>query len=174
MKNQRLELFLKKDEIEERVSAMALAISADYRNKELVLVCVLKGALFFFSDLVRRLSFSPRIEFVAASSYHKEDSTGRVNLLPFFSTSIREREVLIVEDIIDTGLTYQALVNFFSIREPLSLRLCTLLDKLSERRTELITPDYVGFHVPDRYLVGYGLDYEERYRELPDIHILVT
>ncbi|RJP24658.1 MAG: hypoxanthine phosphoribosyltransferase [Candidatus Abyssobacteria bacterium SURF_5] len=174
MKNQRLELFLEQRKIAERVAQLAQNISADYQDKDLVLVCVLKGAFFFFVDLIRRLTVTPLIDFVAASSYHRQGSMGRVSLSPVFSTSIRGRDVLIIEDIIDTGLTYRTLTNYFSLREPASLRLCTLLDKPSERRTELIQPDYVGFVVPDRFLVGYGLDCDERYRELPDIHILTT
>jgi hypoxanthine phosphoribosyltransferase len=174
MKEHRLELFLRRDQIAERVAQLAQDISADYRDKETVLVCVLKGALFFFVDLIRQLGVSPMIEFVAASSYYRENSTGRVDISTLFSTSVSGKDVLIVEDIIDSGLTYRNLFKFFSIREPLSLRLCTLLDKPSQRRTELIEPDYLGFTVPDRFFVGYGLDYEQRYRELPDIHILVT
>jgi hypoxanthine phosphoribosyltransferase len=174
MKERHLELFLRREQIAERVAQLARAVSADYQDKEMVLVCVLKGALFFFVDLIRQLSVSPLIEFVAASSYYRENSTGRVDISTLFSTNISGKDVLIVEDIIDSGLTYRSLINFFSIREPLSLRLCTLLNKPSQRRTELITPDYLGFTVPDRFFVGYGLDYEQRYRELPDIHIVVT
>jgi hypoxanthine phosphoribosyltransferase len=173
MREYRLELFLDREEIAERVGRLAQMISHDYEQKDLILVCVLKGALFFFVDLLRKLKNSPLIDFVAASSYHKTNSAGRVTLSPVFSTSIRDKHVLIVEDIIDSGLTYRSLTKFFSIREPASLRLCTLLDKPSERRTELFRPDYVGFPVPDRFLVGYGLDFEEKFRELPDIHSLV-
>jgi hypoxanthine phosphoribosyltransferase len=174
MKDQRLELFLQREKIAERVGELAREISDDYREKQLIVVCVLKGALFFFVDLLRHLSISPCIDFVAASSYHRQNSSGRVSLSPVFSASFRDKDVLIVEDIIDTGLTYRALANFFSIREPASLRVCALLDKPSQRRTELMKLDYVGFTVPDLFLVGYGLDYEEQYRELQDIHVLLT
>ncbi len=174
MRKHHLELLIKREQIAERVGQLAQAISQDYRDKELVLVCVLKGAFFFFADLVRMLSVSPILDFVVASSYRRENSTGKISITPAFSTPMGGKHVLVVEDIIDTGLTYHSLVNLFAVREPADFRLCTLLDKPSERRTELIKPDYVGFTVPDRFLVGYGLDYEERYRELPDIHILVT
>lgn len=174
MKNARLEVFLSSREISERVRELAEAISRDYESKNPLLLCVLKGAVVFLADLIRDLHIKAEIDFVAASSYHRESSGGSVNISPMFSASIRGKDVLIVEDIIDTGLTYRALMNYLLVREPASLKLCTLLDKPSQRRTELILPDYVGFAIPDKFIVGYGLDYEEKYRELKDICLLVT
>jgi hypoxanthine phosphoribosyltransferase len=173
-KEERLEVLLSKEQISERVQELAEAISRNYEGKELVLVCVLKGAVIFLADLIRNLRIRAQIDFVAASSYTGKNSKGEVKLSPLFSSSVRDKEVLIVEDIIDSGLTYRALTNYFMMLEPANLKLCTLLDKPSERRTEVIRPDFVGFTIPDRFVVGYGLDYKERYRELQDICVLVT
>jgi hypoxanthine phosphoribosyltransferase len=164
-----LDVFLGREIIARRVRELAEAISTDYAGKRLLLVCVLKGAVIFLADLVRNLRIPVELDFVAASSYHGSDSKGQVRLMPVFSTSVRSKDILIIEDIIDTGLTYRALSNFFAVREPASLKLCTLLDKPSERRTELIRPDYVGFTIPDKFVVGYGLDYDGCFRELQDI-----
>ncbi|GAB4340190.1 MAG: hypoxanthine phosphoribosyltransferase [Candidatus Abyssubacteria bacterium] len=164
-----LEVFLDRELIAQRVKELASVISTDYAGKALLLVCVLKGAVIFLADLVRNLDIPVELDFVAASSYHGNNSKGQVRLMPVFSTSVQGKDVLIIEDIIDTGLTYRALANFFTVREPASLKLCTLLDKPSQRRTELIRPEYVGFTIPDKFVVGYGLDYDGCFRELKDI-----
>ncbi|UCD58897.1 MAG: hypoxanthine phosphoribosyltransferase [Candidatus Hydrogenedentota bacterium] len=174
MKNERLQVLLSRDQISERVKELAEAISRDYADRNLLILCVLKGAVIFLADLVRNLKVTPELDFIAASSYQRDNSKGKVDVSPMFSASVGGKDVLIVEDIIDTGLTYRALINYLAVREPASLKLCTLLDKPSQRRTELIKPNYVGFTIPDKFVVGYGLDYEEKYRELPDICILVT
>jgi hypoxanthine phosphoribosyltransferase len=172
MEKDQLQVLLGREQIADRVKQLAASISRDYRDKNLLAVAVLKGAVIFLSDLIRNLTVDIELDFIAASSYHRHDSTGRVGLSPILSTSVRNKDVLVVEDIIDTGLTYQALTNFLSVREPASIRLCTLLNKPSQRRTDFIMPDYVGFKIPDQFVVGYGLDYEERYRELQDICVL--
>ncbi|MBI4831048.1 MAG: hypoxanthine phosphoribosyltransferase [Candidatus Lindowbacteria bacterium] len=172
MKEHHLEVLLRKEQIAERVKELAAVISRDYREKSPLLIGVLKGAVIFLSDLIRNLSIDVELDFITASSYHKANSKGRVELAPIFSSSVRNKDILIVEDIIDTGLTYQALTNYLSVREPASLKLCTLLNKPSLRRTDFILPDYVGFTIPDLFVVGYGLDFEERYRELQDICVL--
>lgn len=169
----KLELLLSRERISQRVRELGDDISREYEGKKLLLVCVLKGAVIFLADLVRSLRVPVELDFVAASSYQHDSSRGEVRLLPVFSTSVRGKHVLIVEDIIDSGLTYHALTDHFMVREPASLKLCTLLNKPSQRRTELIRPDYVGFTIPDKFVVGYGLDYEGSYRELRDIYVLV-
>ena len=174
MNGEHLEVLLSSEQITERVKELAEAISQNYEGKELLLICVLKGAVVFLADLIRNLRIPAQIDFVAASSYAGKTSRGEVNLSPLFSSSVRDKEILIVEDIIDSGLTYHALTNYFARLEPANLKLCTLLDKPSQRRTELIEPDYVGFTIPDKFVVGYGLDHNERYRELQDICVLVT
>lgn len=174
MTNECLEVLLSRKQISERVEELAEAVSRDYEGRNLLLICVLKGAVVFFADLIRNLRVSAEIDFIAASSYHGNKTKGRVNISPVFSTNVSGKDVLIIEDIIDTGLTYRALTNFLTVREPASLKLCALLDKPSQRRTELIKPDYVGFTIPDKFVVGYGLDYRERYRQLQDICVLAT
>jgi hypoxanthine phosphoribosyltransferase len=174
MKEQRLEVLFTREQISKRVEELGEMISRDYEGRNLLLICVLKGAVIFLADLVRSLRVSAELDFIAATSYHEDNSTGRVSLSPLFSASVRGKDVLVVEDIIDSGLTYRTLTDYLAVREPASLKLCALLDKPSPRRTELIEPDYVGFKIPDRFVVGYGLDYRERYRELKDICALVT
>lgn len=174
MKNEHLEILLNREQISERVRELAETISCDYRDKEPLLLCVLKGAVIFLADLIRNLRVRVELDFIAASSYEKDKSTGKVNLSPMCSAVIRGKDVLVVEDIVDTGLTCRALIEYLKAHEPASLKLCTLLDKPSQRRMELIRPDYVGFTIPDRFVVGYGLDYEEKYRELKDICVFLT
>jgi len=174
MNGEHLEVLLTREQISERVKELAESISQNYEGKELLLICVLKGAVVFLADLIRNLRIPTQVDFIGASSYAGETSRGEVNLAPLFSSSVHDKEVLIVEDIIDSGLTYRALTNYLARLEPANLRLCTLLNKPSQRRAELIKPDYVGFTIPDKFVVGYGLDYNERYRELQDICVLVT
>ncbi len=172
MKNEHLSILLDKEQISSRVKELGETISRDYEGKQVVLMCVLKGAVIFMADLLRNLKLTVEIDFVAASSYYNSSSKGRVTLSPVFSSGVRNKHVLIVEDIIDTGLTYRALTNYLSVREPASVRLCALLDKPSPGRTEMIRPDYTGFTIPDKFVVGYGLDFDEKYRQLRDICIL--
>ncbi len=174
MNGEYLEVLLSREQISGRVKELAEAISHNYEGQQLLLICVLKGAIIFLADLLRNLRIPAQIDFVAASSYGGRTSRGEVNVVPLFSSSVRGKEVLIVEDIIDSGLTWHALANYLTRLEPAHLKLCALLDKPSPRRTELIKPDYLGFTVPDKFVVGYGLDYNERYRELQDICVLVT
>lgn len=174
MNGEHLEVLLSKEQISERIKELAEAISRNYEGKELLLLCVLKGAVVFLADLMRSLRIPTQVDFVAASSYAGNTSRGEVTVAPLFSSSVRDKEVLIVEDIIDSGLTYRTLAKHLARLEPANLKLCALLDKPSRRRTELIKPDYVGFTIPDKFVVGYGLDYNERYRELQDIYVLVT
>jgi len=172
MSDERLEVLLSEEQISQRVAVLAEAISQDYANKKPLLLCVLKGAVFFFADLLRNLSIAPEIDFVAASSYEGDASAGRVSIQRFFNSDIAGKDVLIIEDILDTGLTYETLADMLRAGNPGSLGLCVLLDKPSDRRKKPIRADYVGFTIPDEFVVGYGLDYREKYRELPDICIL--
>lgn len=169
-----LETLIEADKISERVAELAEAISCDYEGRTPLILCVLKGAVVFLADLVRHLRIAVEIDFVAASSYRKEQSKGEVELSSTFAGSIRGKDVIIVEDIIDTGLTCRALCDYLAAQDPASLRICALLDKPSRRQVESISPDYVGFAIPDKFVVGYGLDYEGRYRELSDIRIFAA
>lgn len=167
-----LEILLSQDQIADRVSELAGQISADYRTKRPVLVCILKGAVIFLSDLIRMMTLPVEIDFMAVSSYGRStSSSGVVRILKDLDRNIEGKDVLLVEDIIDTGLTLNYLYKNILQRRPRSLKVVTLLDK-PERRQVSFKPDYCGFSIPDHFVVGYGLDYNERYRYLPDICIL--
>ncbi|HHX87014.1 MAG TPA: hypoxanthine phosphoribosyltransferase [Firmicutes bacterium] len=167
-----LEILLSRDQIAGRVGELAEQISADYRTKRLVLVCILKGAVIFLSDLMRMMPLPVEIDFMAVSSYGQStSSSGVVRILKDLDRNIGGKDVLVVEDIIDTGLTLNYLYKNILQRRPRSLKVVTLLDK-PERRQVSFKPDYFGFSIPDHFVVGYGLDFNERYRHLPDICIL--
>ncbi len=150
---------------------LAGELAWDYSDKNPVLVAILKGSFVFLADLVRRLDFPLEIEFVRLSSYRGTETLGEVAMVQGLEIPVAGRAVLVVEDIVDTGLTTGFLLDYLRREKPASLKLCTLLDKPARRRTT-ITIDYLGFTVPDKFLVGYGLDYNERYRNLPDICVL--
>lgn len=156
----------------ERVNALAKAIQSDYQDKELLVIGVLKGANIFMGDLIRKIELPIQIDFIAASSYGSStESSGVVKIVKDLDYSIEGKHVLIVEDIIDTGLTLRYLEDNFLSRKPASLAICTLLDK-PERRKAQIDVKYVGFAIPDEFIVGYGIDYAEKYRNLPYVATL--
>src|ERR671913_1107948 len=156
-----------------RVAELAAQIRADYAStRDLHMVCVLKGAFVFFSDLVRQLDRHASLDFIVVSSYHKATrSSGEVRLIKDLDTGIEGRDVMIVEDIVDTGLTLTYLQDILRARGPKSVRTACLLSKPSRRQVD-VPVDYVGFTIEDRFVVGYGLDYHERYRNLPHIAVL--
>lgn len=165
-------ILLSEQEIKTRVAQLGRVISEDYKGKELLVIGILKGAIIFLTDLVRSINNPIYFDFMSVSSYGDSASTsGEVRILKDLDKSIEDRHVLIVEDIIDTGLTLDYLTHVLSSRGPASLKICTLLDKPSRR----VTPVYVhyrGFSIADDFVVGYGLDYNERYRNLPYIMAL--
>lgn len=166
------EILLSRATIAARVHELALEIERDYAGKSLLLVCVLKGAVVFLSDLMRHLGVPVEIDFIAVSSYgHSTVSSGVVRILKDLDRSIEEKHVLVVEDIVDTGLTLNYLRENLQQRHPASLKVVVLLDK-PERRKVGFNPDYCGFVIPDHFVVGYGLDCDEQYRHLPDLCIL--
>ncbi len=166
------EVLLSEEQIEKRVAEMAEIISKDYRDKRPLLIGILKGAVIFLSDLIRCLSIPLEIDFIAVSSYGDATaSSGVVRILKDLEQSIQGKDVLIVEDIVDTGLTLNYLVENLGSRQPSSLKVVTLLDK-PERRKVNFEPDYCGFIIPDRFVIGYGLDYGEDYRQLSDLRVL--
>ncbi len=167
------EVLLSEDEIRERIADLGRRISDDYAGHELTLVSVLKGSLPFMADLMRALTIPVRIDLMEVSSYGgtTTESSGLVRILKDLSASIEGRDVLIVEDIIDTGLTLNYLLRYLRGKNPRSLRICTLLDKPARRLVE-IPVDYVGFTIPDRFVIGYGLDYGELYRNLRFVGVL--
>lgn len=167
------QVLLSEEAITGRVDALARQISADYAGRgELVLVGVLKGAFIFLADLARRLTVPHRVDFIALSSYQNAtQSTGIVRLIMDLRTSIEGKHVLIVEDIVDTGYTLEYLGRTLGARQPASLKVCVLLRKLDRHEVE-VSIDYLGFDIPDAWVVGYGLDYADRYRTLPYIGVI--
>lgn len=166
------EILIKEDALQSKVAELGAKITEDYRGKDILLVCVLKGAVIFVSDLMRKIDIPLDIDFMAISSYGSNtQSSGVVRILKDLNTSIEGRHVLIVEDIIDSGLTLSYLVDNLKSRKPASVEICTILDK-PERRTTELEIKYTGFKIPDEFVVGYGLDYAEKYRNLPYIAVL--
>jgi len=156
--------------IQKRVKELADRISGDYTGRELIVIGILKGAFIFMADLVRAMSIPCRIDFVRVASYGAgSESSGKVVMTKDIETSINGRDILIVEDIIDTGLTLKYLVEWLKERNPHSLKVCALLDKRKKRKVSF-EADYIGFTIDDGFLVGYGLDFSERYRFLPEIY----
>lgn len=166
------DILLTESEIAERVQNLGDQLSKDYHGLNPLVICVLKGAFLFMGDLVRRMDTPVEVDFMAVSSYGAaSESSGVVRIMKDLDTPVDGRHVLIVEDIIDTGLTLQYLMDLLRRRNASSLKVVTLLDK-PERRTVGLNPDYCGLAIPDEFVVGYGLDYAERYRNLPYIGVL--
>ncbi len=172
MTEEKMEILLAAEDIEKRICELARTISDDYKGQKILLIGVLKGAVIFLSDLIRHLKIPVEIDFMAVSSYGADTtSSGVVRIQKDLEQSITGKDVLIVEDIVDTGLTLNYLYDNLFSRGPQTLRVVTLLDKPNRRKVEF-NPDYCGFAIPDEFVVGYGLDFNEDYRHLPDICIL--
>jgi hypoxanthine phosphoribosyltransferase len=166
------EVLVGADELRRRVGELGAEISRDYAGRSLLLVGVLKGAVFFLSDLMRYIDVPVEVDFMAVASYGSAtDSSGVVRILKDLDVAIEDRDVLIVEDIVDSGLTLQYLMRNLGSRNPRSLEVCALLTKPARRKVDLPTR-YVGFEIADRFVVGYGLDYAERHRNLPFVAVL--
>src|SRR5215831_8106961 len=177
-----LKILITHHQIAERVSEMARQISRDFKGQSVIFVGVLKGAAIFLSDLARQVQLDATFDFIAVSSYgrrpspshelkHGWDSTGEVRLTKDVDQSMRDKNVIIVEDILDTGLTLTYLKKILGAHQPRALKIAALLDKPSRRKMP-IEGDYVGFKIPDEFVVGYGLDYAEKYRNLPDVCVV--
>jgi len=166
------EILLTGDEIAARVADLGAQLAADYAGRTPVLVSVLKGSIVFLADLIRAMDVPLNVDLMEVSSYGSAtESSGQVRILKDLSSSIEGRDVVVVEDIIDTGLTLNYLLRYLAERHPASVRVCCLLDKPARRLAE-IEIDYRGFTIPDRFVIGYGLDYDERYRNLPYVGVL--
>ena len=166
------EVLFSEEDLQAIVSRIGKEISEDYRNKNLFLVSVLKGSLMFMADLMRAIDVPCEIDFMSVSSYGAgTTTTGAVRILKDLDASLEGKDIVVVEDILDSGVTLSYLLKHLEARNPASIRLCTLLDK-PERRKMPITADYIGTTVPDQFIVGYGLDYAEKYRNLPYIGVL--
>ena len=172
MENDIERVLLTEEQLRQRVKELGAQISADYVGRDPVLISVLRGSFVFMADLARQIQPYCRVDFMAVSSYGSGTaSSGQVNILKDLSDSIEGKDIIVVEDILDSGNTLFYLMQVLQARHPASIKLCTLLDKPS-RRTKPIQADYSGFEVPDAFVVGYGLDYDEKYRNLPYIGIL--
>jgi len=166
------EILIDEDTLSARIAELGEEVSADYVGRDLLLIGVLKGAVFFMADLMRHITVPCEVDFMAISSYGATtDSSGVVRILKDLDINIRDRHVLVVEDIIDSGLTLSYLVRNLGAREPASLEVCALMTKPARREIE-VPVRYVGFEIPNRFVIGYGLDFAERYRNLPYVGVL--
>lgn len=162
--------FLTVEQIQKRVKELALKISEDYEGKEVLSVGILKGAFMFFPDIVRHIQVPMNIDFLIASSYVKAQTSGAIKVHADLREDIKGKHVLLFEDIVDTGLTLKYIKDMLAARNPASLKICTFLDKKSSRKADLDL-DYIGFSIPDHFVVGYGLDFDNKFRNLPYISI---
>jgi hypoxanthine phosphoribosyltransferase len=169
---ERIKVMLTEDEVDARIKQIGEQISKDYEGKSVHLICVLKGGSFFMCELAKRITVPVTFDFMSVSSYGGDTkSSGVVKIVKDLDESIRGRDVIIVEDIVDSGRTLSYLMELLEQREPKSLKLCTLLDK-PDRRVVDVHVEYTGFEIPDEFVVGYGLDYDQRYRNLPYIGVI--
>ena len=173
MKNDIKEILLTEEQIQAKVKELAVQLSKEYADKDPVFIGVLKGVVIFFADMVRNIDIPCQIDFMSISSYSGTTSTGRTEVRKDVSVDIEGRHVVILEDIFDTGTSLTFTVNHLLNKKPASLKVCTFLDKPERRKPGVtLTPEYVGYTIPNEFVVGYGLDYNEHYRNLPYIGIL--
>ena len=167
-----IKTLISREEVEKRIKELAKEIEKDYEGKELVVIGLLKGSVVFMSDLIKEINLPLVIDFMSVSSYSGTTSTGVIKVSKDTTIDLKDKDVLIVEDIIDTGLTLSHVKKLFQERDVKSLKICTLLDKPSRRTVEM-KGEYVGFEIPDEFVIGYGLDYDQHYRNLPYIGVVV-
>ena len=170
--SEKIRVLLSEEEVDARIQAMGEQISRDYQGKQVHLVCVLKGGSFFMCELAKRITVPVSLDFMSVSSYGGQTkSSGIVKIVKDLDESLQDKDVIVVEDIVDSGRTLSYLMEMLRDRGPASLRLCTLLDK-PDRRVIDVNVDYTGFQIPDEFVVGYGLDYDQMYRNLPYIGVV--
>ena len=168
----KIRVLLNEEEVDRRIKEIAEQINKDYEGKAVHLICILKGGVFFTCELAKRLTIPVSLDFMSVSSYGSDTkSSGVVKIVKDLDESLKDKDVIVVEDIVDSGRTLSYLLEKLRDRGPASLRLCTLLDK-PERRVIDVHVDYTGFNIPDEFVVGYGLDYDQRYRNLPYIGVV--
>jgi len=170
---ERFNILLTRDQIQKKVRELGARISTDYDGEEIVFICNLKGAFIFLADLCRYVTAPISMDFIAITSYKGTESSGDVRIIKDLKMDVSGKNLLIVEDIIDTGLTVDYLINYLKLHKPRSIKVCTLLDKRCMRKID-VAIDYMGFEVGDKFLIGYGLDYNERYREMDSIAELIV
>lgn len=163
-----IKVLISEEKLHERIEELAKQIYNDYNGNEITFICILKGSIFFTVELAKRMPNNVNFEFIRVSSYHGQNSTGVIEMKVDLQGDIKGKDVLVIEDIIDTGRTLTYLKEYLKSKEPNSVKICSLLDK-KERRVCEMEADYVGFDIPDEFVVGYGLDVDERYRNLPYI-----
>lgn len=170
--SEHIRVLLPEEEVDARIQEIGEQISRDYEGKQVHMICVLKGGSFFMCELAKRITVPVSLDFMAVSSYGgNTKSSGVVKIIKDLDEAIKDKDVLVVEDIVDSGRTLSYLMEMLQARGPKSLRLCTLLDK-PDRRVVKVKVDYTGFHIPDEFVVGYGLDYDQKYRNLPYIGVV--
>ena len=166
------EVLIDEETISKRIIQLADQINNDYKGKKLTLVCILKGSLYFYADLSRKINLDTELEFIRVSSYEGENSTGKIDFKLDLDEEVTNKNVIVVEDIVDTGNTLDSLLKHLKKQKPKSLKLCTLLDKKDRRETE-VPIDYVGFKIPNHFVIGYGLDLDQKYRNIPEIYCFI-
>ncbi len=172
MENDISKILITKEEIQQKINEFGYKINNDYKEKNLIMISLLKGSIIFMADLMRAININCKIDFMSVSSYGLGNKTsGTVKIIKDLDIDIINKDVLIIEDILDSGLTLEYIISILSKRKPKSIKICTLLNKPEKRQVDII-PDYSGFDVPNEFIVGYGLDYAEKYRNLPYIAVL--
>lgn len=174
MMNDKISVLISEEEVQQKVSELAKMISEEYEGREITLICILKGSVFFTCELAKRITVPVKIDFMSVSSYGSgTESSGRVKIIKDLDESVEGKDIIIVEDIIDSGRTLSYLLKLLSARSPRSIKLCTLLKK-PDRLVVDVDIDYTCFIIPDKFVVGYGLDYDQKYRNLPYIGVIET
>lgn len=170
--SEKISVLISEQDVDARIKEIAELISHEYEGKTITLICILKGSVFFTCELAKRVSIPVRLDFMSVSSYGSgTESSGRVRIVKDLDDSVEGKDIIVVEDIIDSGRTLNNLLSLLSARKPNSIKLCTLLDK-PDRRVVPVNVDYTGFEIPDKFVVGYGLDYDQKYRNLPYIGVV--
>lgn len=169
--SEKIEILINEEQLDKRISEIAEQINKEFVNEDITLICVLKGGIMFMTDIAKKLKQKVEFEFIDVSSYSGTVSSGKLTINKDLETSIEGKNVILLEDIVDTGRTLSYLIEYLKEKKPATLKLCTLLDKPSRRIVD-VNADYIGFTIPDAFIVGYGLDYDQKYRNLPYIGIL--
>lgn len=170
--SERIKVLIPKEAVEERVEEMAKVINEEYKGESVHLICILKGSVFFTCELAKKIDVPVTIDFMQVSSYGDSTvSSGRVKIVKDLDESVEDKNIIVIEDIIDSGRTLSYLMDILTVRKPKTIKLCTLLDK-PDRRVADINVDYTGFVIPDEFVVGYGLDYAQKYRNLPYVGVV--
>lgn len=170
--NDKIGVLIAEEEVDKKIREIAEKISKDYEGKTVTLICILKGSVFFTCELAKRITIPVKLDFMSVSSYGAgTESSGRVKIIKDLDDSVEGKDIIVIEDIIDSGRTLHYLMTLLASRKPNSIKLCTLLDK-PDRRVVPVDVDYTGFNIPDKFVVGYGLDYDQNYRNLPYIGVI--